>query len=55
MTLLNADCSVPLGAYCRVNGDNLTVFASKDWTETVSKTGPAKDYIRLSEELISEL
>ena len=49
---LNADCSVPLGAYSFIDNDRIKLFISKSGTKTVSGAAVLSERLRLAKELI---
>ena len=49
---LNADCSVPLGAYSFIDNDRIKLFISKSGAKTVSGESAISAHLQLSKELI---
>ena len=55
MELLNADCSVPLGAYSEIIGDKISMAISKSTDKILSSSAPVSQRFELARELVSEL
>lgn len=55
MELLNADCSVPLGAYSEIIGDKISMTISKNTDKILSSSAPVSQRFELARGLVSKL
>ncbi len=55
LSCLGADCTMPAGAYAKIEGEHMTLTVTKDSVRFVTGQGDKNQGIRLAEELVAKL